>query len=106
MFEGGKIRMSCYFIVDTYIDEEKNVGEYEEYIQLVKPIVESFGGAYIVRSNKITSLSPSRNPNRVIIIKFPSRDQLEKCFASEQYRNIMNKREENVDSRALIIEQE
>ena len=36
--------MSCYFMVDTYIDEEKGRGQYDEYIQQVKPIVESFGG--------------------------------------------------------------
>ena len=46
--------MSCYFIVDTYIDDNKNRSEYEEYIALVKPIVESYGGAYLVRSNKIS----------------------------------------------------
>ena len=32
--------MACYFIVDTYIDENKGRGQYEEYIQKVKPIAE------------------------------------------------------------------
>ena len=36
--------MSCYFIVDVYIDENKGRGAYEGYIGKVKPIVESFGG--------------------------------------------------------------
>ena len=36
--------MSCYFIVDVYIDENKGRGAYEDYIEKVKPIVESFGG--------------------------------------------------------------
>ena len=97
--------MSCYFIVDTYIDEKKNQSEYEKYIALVKPIVESYGGAYLVRSNKVTALSEKRNPQRVIIIRFPSRAELEKCFASTEYNEIMRKREENVDARALIVEQ-
>lgn len=98
--------MSCYFIVDTYIDGNGNQSEYEEYIELVKPIVESYGGEYLVRSNKVSALSDKQNPQRVIIIRFPSREKLEKCFASAEYQKIMSKRENNVDSRALIVEQD
>lgn len=96
--------MSCYFVIDTYIDEDKGRGSYDDYINQVKPIVESFGGEYLVRSEKIDSLSPMRNPNRVII-RFPSRENLEKCFASNEYRKIKDKRENSVDARALIIEE-
>lgn len=38
----------CYFVVDTYIDEEKGRGAYDEYIESVVPIVERYGGVYIV----------------------------------------------------------
>lgn len=97
--------MSCYFVVDTYIDENKGRGSYDDYIEEVKPIVESFGGEYLVRSEKIVSLSSLRNPNRVIIIRFSSRKELNRCFASEEYRSIMGKRMGCVDARALIIEE-
>ena len=33
--------MSCYFVIDTYIDPDKGRREYDEYIELVKPIVEA-----------------------------------------------------------------
>ena len=33
--------MSCYFVIDTYIDLAKGREEYDEYIELVKPIVEA-----------------------------------------------------------------
>lgn len=42
--------MECYFMVDTYMDEEKGRGMYDEYIRKVKPIVESFGGEYLLRT--------------------------------------------------------
>ncbi|MBR6400587.1 MAG: DUF1330 domain-containing protein [Firmicutes bacterium] len=96
--------MGCYFIIDTYIDAEKGRGMYDDYIQRVKPVVEGFGGEYIIRSEKITPLSSKRTPQRVIIIKFPSREQLEKCFASEEYKSIMDKRTGSIDARALIVE--
>ena len=43
--------MACYFIVDTYIDGGTGRGLYDEYIREVKPIVEGFGGEYLVRTD-------------------------------------------------------
>ena len=54
--------MECYFMVDTYIDKEKGRGMYDEYIRKVKPIIESFGGEYLLRTERIVSLHPERSP--------------------------------------------
>lgn len=97
--------MSCYFIKDVYINEDKGRGLYDDYIKEVKPIVESYGGIYLARSENITSLSKNRKPNRVIIIKFPSREKLDECFSSKEYKEIMNKRIDSVDAKALIVEE-
>ena len=96
--------MECYFMVDTYIDKEKGRGMYDEYIRKVKPIIESFGGEYLLRTERIVSLHPERSPQRVILIKFPSRQALDACFASDSYKNIMHERIDSVDARALIVE--
>lgn len=96
--------MSWYFMVDTYIDEEKGRGEYDAYIEEVKPIVESYGGRYLVRTENLTSLCGHRAPQRVIIIKFDAREQLDACFASPEYKAIMSKRSGSVDSRAIIAQ--
>ena len=97
--------MRCYFLVDTYIDDNHDRGLYDEYIREIKPIVEEFGGEYLVRTEKITSLHNKRVPQRVIVIRFPSRQALEACFASERYRKIMDKRIKSVDARAIIVEE-
>ena len=97
--------MACFFIVDTYIDKNKGRGSYDDYIEQVKPIVESYGGEYLARSENVTALSPLRKPDRVIIIKFPSREKLDACFASDEYRRIMHDRVDNVGARAVIVEE-
>ena len=97
--------MSCFFIVDVYIDECKGRGSYDNYIEKVKPIVESYGGEYLVRTENVTALSPLRKPDRVIIIRFQSREKLDACFASDEYRRIMHERVDSVDARALILEE-
>ena len=86
--------MSWYFMVDTYIDEEKGRGEYDGYIRKVKPIVEAYGGRYLVRTEHVSHLSRERTPQRVIVIRFDTRE----------HRAIMSKRAESVDSRAVIAE--
>lgn len=97
--------MACFFIVDTYIDKNKGRGFYDDYIEQVKPIVESYGGEYLARSENVTALSPLRKPDRVIIVRFQSREKLDACFASDEYRRIMHDRVDNVDARAVIVEE-
>ena len=96
--------MACFFIVDTYIDKNKGRGSYDDYIEQVKPIVESYGGEYLARSENVTALSPLRKPDRVIIVRVQSREKLDACFASDEYRRIMHERTDSVDARAVIVE--
>ena len=93
-----------YFIATTYFEEGKEKGDYLKYIEAVKPIVSKYHGRYIVRSEKVTALSRDWRPNRVIIIEFDTREQLDMCFSSEEYRAIASLRENSVDSKAVIIE--
>lgn len=93
-----------YFIVNTYRNDKMKKNEYDEYIRQVKPIVESYGGRYLIRSEHITALSDKWRPERVIIIEWDTKEQLQQCFSSKEYRSIAGKREHSVDSRAIIVE--
>ncbi|SMC72517.1 DUF1330 domain-containing protein [Papillibacter cinnamivorans] len=98
--------MGCYFMVTIYIDNPENRAPYDEYIRMVRPIVEKHGGKYLVRTEKLDCLTESWRPNRLIIVRFDSREALDQCFASEEYRSIKALRENTVDSRILIAEGE
>ncbi len=91
-----------FFVVDTYMEGMEN-DDYNTYITEVKPIIESYGGEYLVRTNNIICLNEKRQPKRIIIIKFPSKESLENCFKSTEYKRIAIKRENNTDSRAIIV---
>lgn len=93
--------MGYYFIVDTYIGEERN--QYDTYIAEVRPIVERYGGKYLVRTEKVQSLCENRTPQRSIVIRFPTKEALLHCFESEEYQAIAGKRIANVDARAIIV---
>ena len=94
-----------YFIVSVFQNNKKGQDEYDEYIELVKPIVEKYGGKYLVRSNKVTSFQKDYNPGRIVIIEWDTEEQIKSCFSSTEYREIAGKRENSVDSRAIIVEE-
>jgi uncharacterized protein (DUF1330 family) len=93
-----------YFIATAFLNDTKDNDAYYEYIERVKSIVNVYHGRYLVRSDKITSLSPLWTPDRVIVIEFDTREHLDACFMSEEYRQISALRENSVDSRAIIVE--
>jgi uncharacterized protein (DUF1330 family) len=96
--------MSTYFIVTIIFKTEQNRCLYNEYMDRVKPIVESYGGTYLVRTDEIIALSDQWRPDRVIIIRFPNREDLDRCFASEEYMAIIDLRTQSVESSALILD--
>ena len=61
--------MACYFLIDTYIDEARGRGEYDQYIEEVRPMVEQYGGAYLLRTEQVTGISAERQPQRLIVIR-------------------------------------
>lgn len=91
-----------YFLVEIHCPEDR--GGYDTYVEQVKPIVESHGGVYLVRTEQIVGVTGDWNPDRFIVIRFDSREALDVCFASPEYQAIMRLRTENVSSRAIIVE--
>lgn len=97
--------MAAYFIVDVKILNVNDRKQYDEYIKKVKPIVENFGGTYLVRSEQISTFAGEWNPDRLIVIEFATREQLDRCFSSNEYASIKGLREKSVLTNAIIVEQ-
>ncbi|WP_028044815.1 DUF1330 domain-containing protein [Candidatus Stoquefichus massiliensis] len=95
--------MSCYFIVQVNCYDKHKRKVYDEYIQEVKPIIESYQGKYIIRSENILSIDHQWQPDRFIVIEFPDQKHLDQCFHSPEYLSISQKRENNVESHAIIV---
>lgn len=97
--------MSVFFIINIEISNEKEHHDADLYTEKVKPVVESYGGEYLVRSEKITALAGERAPDRIIIIRFKNREQLEACFTSAEYAGIQDLRGTSVKAHAFIVEE-
>lgn len=95
--------MPVYFIASINVTDESDLESYGGYIERVKPIVESYGGRYIVRSEKIHYVGGEWRPDRVIVIEFPSAERVGDCFLSPEYRAIESSRSESVISSGIIV---
>lgn len=95
--------MAVYLIIEYTKIEDKSL--YLNYIQKAEPIVKKFGGEYIVRIERVKSLSDSRNPERMVIIKFPTEENMNKCFGSTAYKSIASMRMDSTESQAFMVDE-
>jgi len=95
--------MSVYFIVEIKTkDETKN--SYAKYIERVRSIVEKYNGRYLVRGGKITPIFGDWNPERIILIEFPSAGYVERWLNSPEYKEITGLREESTITKAIMVD--
>ena len=94
--------MAVYMVVDTKI---KNQEAYEEYKIKAKPIVEFYGGEYLARGG-YTSVPEHElwTPTRLVIVRFPSRKNVETFLDSEEYAPIKALRKKYADCTLTIID--
>jgi uncharacterized protein (DUF1330 family) len=81
-----------------------NPEDYNEYITKVKPIVEKFGGEYIVRGGTNQVVEGNWQYSRTIVLKFPSYEKALEWYNSEEYQPIKQIRLDNAISNGIIIQ--
>ena len=93
--------MSLFFVISTseIVDQQR----YEKYVELAGPIVESYGGEYLLQSDKIIA-AKDWQAQKIVIIKFDSKEQMDRCFKSDEYREIIPLREGSIISRFVMVE--
>jgi len=81
-----------------------NKDTYGEYIKKVPPIVKKFGGRYIARGGKITTIFGTWHPERVIILEFDNTEQVNNWLTSREYSEVSFLRETSTITNAILIE--
>jgi len=74
---------AAYVIVDVKITDPQR---YQQYMASAPASVHAFGGEYVVRGGRHQRLEGHWQPARVAMLKFPSFEQAQAWYASEQYR--------------------
>lgn len=93
--------MSVYMIIEVRVLDH---ARYSEYMARAFEIVRKYGGRYLVRGGKITPLSQTWNPERIVVIEFETMDRLQACFSSAEYLKIASFREQSTVGKSIAVE--
>jgi uncharacterized protein (DUF1330 family) len=79
-------------------------GWVREYVAEVTPMVESRGGRYLARTTGIERLEGERPlPQVMLIIEWPSKEQADAFYASEEYRPYRERRRRGARNEFLLV---
>jgi len=82
--------MPAYFLVD--VREIKDTAKMEEYRVKVAPIIEKFGGRYVVIGGPFHVVEGSYQPVFPVMIQFPTMEAAHRWYDSEEYRDLKSLR--------------
>ncbi|MBI2254404.1 MAG: DUF1330 domain-containing protein [Proteobacteria bacterium] len=78
--------MAAYCIVYEQIDDPAT---FEIYRAQVIPTIEAFGGKFLVRGGKFTTLEGDMPFQRIAVLEFPDRKTAEDWYHSPEYQRIL-----------------
>jgi uncharacterized protein (DUF1330 family) len=81
--------MPAYVIADVKVSDPE---QYTQYMALSPGAIAAAGGRFVVRGGRHETLEGAWQPNRLVVIEFPSYDAAKAFYDSEKYREARDKR--------------
>ena len=91
----------AYMVVDARSSDPERMTEYRRLAQLA---VEKHGGRYLVRGAPYVTIEGSWQPQRLVVLEFPSMDAAKTFYDSPEYLAARGARAEVSDFDILLIE--
>ena len=93
--------MPAYLIVDLTVTDPAG---FEEYRRQVTATLERHGARYLVRGGAHQRLEGDWQPNRVVVIEFPSREAAQRWYDSEEYRGPKAVRQRTAVTNLILVD--
>ena len=93
--------MAAYIVLNIDVTDP---ARYPEYAKAAGPIVEQYGGRYLVRGGHAEALEGSVQPKRVVIPEFPSYERAKAWWDCEEYRGPKAIRQSAATSDTILVE--
>ena len=90
--------MSAYAFVDLNIYD---IEDYLEYQHALRPLLQKVGARYLARGGEFEVFEGQIQPERIILMEFPSMEVLRDFYRSDEYQSLEQKRKDC--SEACII---
>lgn len=77
---------------------------YAAYRAQLPPVVEQFGGQFLIRGGAIHAKEGDLGFARMVVIEFPTLDAALQFYGSTEYAPLIRMREESAEARVAIVE--
>lgn len=93
--------MNAYLILDLTIH---NFNVFRKYIEKIPRVIQKHSGRYIVQGAEPTTVEGDWEPERVVVIEFPSKQKAENFLGDPEAQSLFKLRHESTTSRLLLVE--
>ena len=93
--------MAAYIIGDVRVE---NPERYKDYTAHTESSLEPYGGHFVVRGGASTTLEGEWQPNRLVVIEFPSAQAAKDWYTSDAYQQILPIRQEASTGSLVLVE--
>jgi uncharacterized protein (DUF1330 family) len=93
--------MPVYLIIEINVYDNDL---YTEYTLQILPLVERYGGRYLVRGNEVYPVSGDWRPERLVLIQFETMDLVQDFLTCPEYQALIPLRHRASSSRSIIAE--
>ncbi|HYK55771.1 MAG TPA: DUF1330 domain-containing protein [Flavisolibacter sp.] len=93
--------MPAYIIVEIEIHDPET---YEEYKKLTPISLAAYRGKFIVRGGKTETLEGEWQPQRIVVLEFPTVERAKEWWASEEYAPAKNLRQRTAHTKMIVVE--
>jgi len=93
--------MPAYVIVEISI---KDPVEYDEYKKHTPGSIAPFGGKFIVRGGFKECLEGDWDPERLVVLEFPTVEKAKEWWGSEIYAGPKKIRQRSAETRMILVE--
>jgi uncharacterized protein (DUF1330 family) len=93
--------MKAYIIVDVSVTNAKI---YEGYKKLTPDSLKPFGGKFVVRGGAVEVIEGNWNPQRIVVLEFPSRENAQAWWSSSEYAPAKSLRQSAATTNMIMVE--
>ncbi|PIE09474.1 MAG: hypothetical protein CSA72_12675 [Rhodobacterales bacterium] len=80
-----------------------NPDAYKEYVERDTPILEGYGGKFIVRGGQ-SEAPEGPMKDRHVVVEFPSFEDAKRAYYSDEYQEVLKIRTANAQSDIILVE--
>ena len=93
--------MAAYLMAQVKVTDPESFAKYSSQ---VPGVIEQYGGRYLVRGGATEAVEGSWTPARLVVVEFPSMEQLKRFYHSDEYAPLIELRNQSAHTDLTFAE--